>query len=78
MTGIRDEFLSEGDLDLQSLTDEEVELWWNAWLEQAQATNADDKHLYSHGVFTAEPPWGKEQSGGAACHRRKGERRARS
>ena len=57
MTGIRDEFLSEEDLDLRNMTDEELFAYWNLWLEQAQATNDMDEHLYSHGVFTmgAEP-----------------------
>ncbi len=51
MTPVRDEFLSEEDLDLRNLTDEELVAYWNQWLEQAQATNAADAHLYSHGVF---------------------------
>ncbi len=38
----RDEFLSEEDLDLQSLTDEELDAVWTAWLYQAQATNDED------------------------------------
>lgn len=51
----RDEFLSEEDLDLKNLTDEELIAYWNLWLEQAQATNDLDKYTYSHGVFTREP-----------------------
>jgi hypothetical protein len=51
----RDEFLGEEDLDLRSLTDEELAAVWMAWLIQAQATNEDDKYTYSHGVFTREP-----------------------
>jgi len=51
----RDEFLSEEDLDLQSLTDEELEAVWTAWLYQAQITNEEDRYTYSHGVFTREP-----------------------
>jgi len=31
---------------------------WTAWLKQAQRTNERDRALYSHGVFTHEPPWG--------------------
>jgi len=46
-----DEFLSEEDLDLASLSYKELEAWWNAWLEQAQITNEEDKNEYSHGVF---------------------------
>ena len=48
---IRDEFLSEEDLDLQNMTWDEVVAYWNFWLEQAQATNDEDKDTYSHGVF---------------------------
>jgi len=55
MIEFRDEFLSEEDLDLQSLTDEELEAVWTAWLYQAQVTNEEDRHTYSHGVFTYEP-----------------------
>ena len=36
---MRDEFLSEEDLDLKTMTDEELYAYWNVWLEQAQATN---------------------------------------
>jgi hypothetical protein len=55
MTELRDEFLSEEDLDLQSLTDEELDAVWTAWLYQAQITNDEDRYTYSHGVFTHEP-----------------------
>ena len=55
MTEINDEFLSEEDLDLRNLTEDELIAYWNFWLEQAQATNEQDEHLYSHGVFTVEP-----------------------
>jgi hypothetical protein len=58
MTGPRDEFLSEGDLDLRNCSEEELIAWWNLWLEMAQATNDLDEHLYSHGVFTREPEAG--------------------
>ncbi len=53
---MRDEFLSEEDLDLKTTTDEELYAYWNAWLEQAQSTNDADAHTYSHGVFLCEPP----------------------
>lgn len=56
---LRDEFLSEEDLDLKLLTGEELEIVWNAWLEQAQITNKEDSHTYSHGVFLFDPPWTK-------------------
>ncbi len=61
MIEFRDESLSEEDLDLKSLTDEELEAVWNAWLEQAQSTNDLDRFEYSHGVFLREPPWEPEE-----------------
>lgn len=51
---LRDEFLSEEDLDLKSLSEEELIAYWNAWLLAAQATNDLDKNHYSHGVFGDE------------------------
>jgi len=50
-----DVFLSEEDLDLQNLTEEELEAVCEAWLIAASATDQDDEHLYSHGVFLVEP-----------------------
>lgn len=61
MAEIRDEFLSEEDLDLRSLSEEELYAWWDVWLERAQVTSDMDEHTYSHGVFTTEPPWGAER-----------------
>jgi len=58
-TEIRDEFLSEGDLDLRNLSWEELIAYWNLWLELAQATNDLDKALYSHGVFERDPAPGQ-------------------
>jgi hypothetical protein len=55
LTEIRDEFLSEEDLDLKNLTEEELYEYWNYWLEQAQAGNDLDRYTYSHGVFVVEP-----------------------
>jgi hypothetical protein len=52
---IRDEFLSEEDLDLRNLSQDELIAWWNLWLHQAQATNDLDEALYSHGVFERDP-----------------------
>jgi hypothetical protein len=52
---MRDAFLSDEDLDLRHLSFAELNLVWNAWLRQAQATNEQDRHTYSHGVFTREP-----------------------
>lgn len=51
MITFQDEFFSEEDLDLQSLTDEELQVAWVAWLQQAQITNEEDQYSYSHGVF---------------------------
>ena len=50
-------FLSEEDLDLATLSWEELLAWWDHWLHQAQATNEFDEHLYAHGVFRVEPGW---------------------
>ena len=55
MTPLRDEFLSEEDLDLRNLSMPELLAYWQLWLEQAQATNDADADSYSHGVFTREP-----------------------
>jgi len=55
MNPIRDEFLSEEDLDLRNLTEEELYAWWNLWLEMAQASNDLDERTYSHGVFAVAP-----------------------
>lgn len=52
---MRDEFLSEEDLDLVNLSEDELVAYWNLWLEQAQATNDLDADLYSHGVFDRDP-----------------------
>jgi hypothetical protein len=55
MAILRDEFLSEEDLDLKTMTEEELYAHWNAWLEQAQITNEADARTYSRGVFLFEP-----------------------
>jgi hypothetical protein len=52
---IKDEFLSEEDLSLAKMSDEELEAYWNFWLELAQSTNEEDKEFYSHGVFVQYP-----------------------
>jgi hypothetical protein len=57
---IRDEFLSEEDLDLRNLSREELFECWNQWLIQAQATNDADEDSYSHGVFTEMPAGGPQ------------------
>jgi hypothetical protein len=54
----RDQFLSEEDLDLAHLSDEELLRWWDAMLRQAQASNDLDEDVYAHGVFALpRPPW---------------------
>ena len=55
MITLRDEFLSEEDLDLRTLTEVELYAYWDLWLRQAQATNDLDRHAYSHGVFGTAP-----------------------
>jgi len=52
---LRDEFLSDEDLDLRNLTLEEVMAYWDLWFRQAQATNDADRWSYSHGVFEEVP-----------------------
>lgn len=48
---LQDAFLSEEDLDLENLSDEELLVYWNLWLKQAASTNELDAHIYNHGVF---------------------------
>ena len=66
MFDMRDEFLSEEDLDLRNLSEEELYEHWNYWLVQAQATNDLDLYSYSHGVFIEEPHDPARGSGGNA------------
>jgi hypothetical protein len=42
--------LSDDDLDLTDLSDEELDLAWDLWFDLAQSTNDDDPP-YTHGVF---------------------------
>lgn len=44
------ELLSEDDLNLAELTDEELALAWDLWFDLAQTTNDADPP-YTHGVF---------------------------
>jgi hypothetical protein len=55
MARVKDEFLSEEDLDLANLSEAELHEYWDLWLHQAQASNDLDARLYSHGVFLEEP-----------------------
>ena len=69
MVELRDEFLSEEDLALRNMTDEELIAYWNYWLLQAQATNDFDKHTYSHGVFAVEPDGEQDRPTRQSCRR---------
>jgi hypothetical protein len=42
--------LSEDDLSLEGMSDEELALAWDLWFDLAQSTNDADPP-YSHGVF---------------------------
>lgn len=53
---MRDEFLSEEDLDLRNLSEAELLAYWDLWLHQAQASNILDAEQYSHGVFILVVP----------------------
>lgn len=44
------QMLSEDDLDLRGMTDEELGAAWDLWFDLAQATNEFDPP-YTHGVF---------------------------
>lgn len=55
MKRLHDEFLSEEDMDLRNMSEEELNAYWDLWLEQAQVTNDTDRYAYSHGVFVKEP-----------------------
>lgn len=66
-SGPRDRFLSEEDLDLANLSWDELVLWWDHWLREAQAWNEDDEDEYAHGVFAiprSEWPARRRKSGG--------------
>ena len=55
--------LSEDDVDLRNLSDEELELAWDLWFDLAQATNDFDPP-WTHGVFLlCEPPPTREADG---------------
>jgi hypothetical protein len=55
MTEPGDVFLSDEDLDLRNLSQEELITYWNLWLRQAQITNDLDEAVYAHGVFERDP-----------------------
>jgi hypothetical protein len=47
--------LSEDDLNLSGLSDEELDRAWDLWFDLAQATNDHDSP-YTHGVFVTVRP----------------------
>lgn len=48
-------FLSEEDLDLAHLSDEEFDRLSAAAFQAMQATNDQDAHIYRHGCIAVEP-----------------------
>ena len=44
------QMLSDDDLDLRGMSDEELDAAWDLWFTLAQTTNDDDPP-YTHGVF---------------------------
>ena len=44
------QMLSEDDLNIRSMTREELDLAWDFWFDLAQSTNDADP-AYTHGVF---------------------------
>jgi hypothetical protein len=44
--------LSDDDLDLRGMTDEDLERAWDLWFSLAQGTNEDDPP-YAHGVLVS-------------------------
>jgi len=73
MTPVR--MLSEDDLNLSELTDDELIRAWNLWFELAQSTNEWDPP-YSHGVFaeggSGAEPGRPHVAGERALDRRRG------
>lgn len=55
--------LSEDDLNLQELTDEELDRAWDLWFDLAQSTNDWDPP-YSHGVLVGLETPGDPRAGG--------------
>jgi hypothetical protein len=47
--------LSEDDLDLAEMSDEELAAAWDLWFDLAQATNDHDPY-WTHGVFVGLDP----------------------
>jgi len=55
------QMLSEDDLDLKEMSDEELERAWDLWFDLAQSTNDADPP-YTHGVLAG---LGADRAGGA-------------
>jgi len=71
--------LSEDDLDIRDLSDDELDLAWDLWFDLAQTTNDNDPP-YTHGVFqrvelTTERHVGPASSDGLDDGRGPGSRR---
>ena len=60
--------LSEDDLNLAGLSDEELDLAWDSWFDLAQATNEWDPP-YSHGVLVDLDPISSHELTNAPLHR---------
>ena len=54
-TGRGVKLISEEDLDIKNMTDDELSAWWLLWLQLAQSTNDKGAGSYSHGVFDHDP-----------------------
>jgi hypothetical protein len=64
--------LSDDDLDLEAMTDEELAAAWDLWFDLAQATNDFDPP-WTHGVFVnlRWPPEEPPEEAGAEEHKSK-------
>jgi hypothetical protein len=49
------QMLSDDDLNIRSMSDEELDAAWDLWFDLAQETNAFDP-AYSHGVLVGWTP----------------------
>lgn len=63
--------LSEDDLNLRGMSDDELERAWDLWFELAQATNEWDPP-YEHGVFVGIEQKSSSTFGPEAAGRREG------
>ena len=59
------QMLSEDDLNLRSMSDEELDAAWDLWFDLAQETNAFDP-AYSHGVLVGWTPLAPDANPDAA------------